>query len=504
MTSSRDQRPWLRAALLAAFLLSAPANGETCAGGGGPGATLLFPYFESDLVDPAGPTTLLSIGNAVPRPVLGHVVLWTNWGLPVLDFDLFLPARAVQSLDVGALVRDGRLPVSGADAEVPFAGCASPVALPDLDAGALALLRQRLSGLPGDDGLCWASPPAAGSVVSGFVTVDAVGACSATSATPLDDGYFGDGGPAIADDVLWGELYLVDSGQDAAQGLAAVALAAEEEIGAGGRTFYHRGDGRQPLPVLSRHRFLNGGGFDGGTEVLVWLDDFGGERPQPGPCANGGDRSLPLFTEERRESGELGLMAYGRTPLVTGRYRVVPDSDSFLTTATEFSAAGSFGSFKVCASEPPPGAKGGEATLRGLWAAPLHAALGRYSVGVDAMRRCDDGVPESPIDGPLPEWLRRWIATLECAPVDTSSAEVRSYRYQGEIVYHHALPCCDQFVEVYGEGGVYVCAPEGGITGQGDGLCPDFYDVATDEELVWRDPRICELPEEIFGPRCEE
>ena len=39
-----------------------------------PAATLLLPYFEVDLDDPAGVTTLMSINNASATAVLAHVV----------------------------------------------------------------------------------------------------------------------------------------------------------------------------------------------------------------------------------------------------------------------------------------------------------------------------------------------------------------------------------------------------------------------------------------------
>ncbi|MBP9144591.1 MAG: hypothetical protein KBI44_08920, partial [Thermoanaerobaculia bacterium] len=38
-----------------------------------PAATLLLPYFEVDLADPSGVTTLMSINNASATAVLAHV-----------------------------------------------------------------------------------------------------------------------------------------------------------------------------------------------------------------------------------------------------------------------------------------------------------------------------------------------------------------------------------------------------------------------------------------------
>lgn len=34
-----------------------------------------------------------------------------------------------------------------------------------------------------------------------------------------------------------------------------------------------------------------------------------------------------------------------------------------------------------------------------------------------------------------------------------------------------------------------ICAPGGGFTGQGDGKCPDFFDVAVKKQVIWKDDR---------------
>jgi hypothetical protein len=34
-----------------------------------------------------------------------------------------------------------------------------------------------------------------------------------------------------------------------------------------------------------------------------------------------------------------------------------------------------------------------------------------------------------------------------------------------------------------------ICAPGGGFSGAGDGQCPDFFQVRTNEKLIWQDNR---------------
>ena len=57
-------------ALLLMMAAARPARAGICSLDDRPGATLLLPYFEVDLDDPNGRTTLFSISNAAAQPVL--------------------------------------------------------------------------------------------------------------------------------------------------------------------------------------------------------------------------------------------------------------------------------------------------------------------------------------------------------------------------------------------------------------------------------------------------
>lgn len=65
------------------------------------------------------------------------------------------------------------------------------------------------------------------------------------------------------------------------------------------------------------------------------------------------------------------------------------------------------------------------------------------------------------------------------------AASVTRYTYNGQTVWMLPAPCCDQFNTVYDTSCKVVCAPSGGITGKGDGKCPDFFGKATDQVVVW-------------------
>ncbi|QJX49191.1 hypothetical protein HMJ29_07090 [Hymenobacter taeanensis] len=64
-----------------------------------------------------------------------------------------------------------------------------------------------------------------------------------------------------------------------------------------------------------------------------------------------------------------------------------------------------------------------------------------------------------------------------------------SYQYNGGLVYYETVGCCDQYTTLYSSAGKVLCHPDGGLTGRGDGQCPDFAKTRTEERLVWQDPR---------------
>jgi len=96
---------------------------------------------------------------------------------------------------------------------------------------------------------------------------------------------------------------------------------------------------------------------------------------------------------------------------------------------------------------------------------------------------------KSSAPGCPPGGIQKKIAELKAQPKANPAYEVWAYKYQGQTVYLISAPCCDNYNTVYDECLNVLCAPSGGFTGRGDGLCPDFNEKATDKKLVWRDPR---------------
>ena len=63
------------------------------------------------------------------------------------------------------------------------------------------------------------------------------------------------------------------------------------------------------------------------------------------------------------------------------------------------------------------------------------------------------------------------IAAYEAAPTDKRFSNMRRVLYGGMPAYLITSACCDQFNYLYDAQGLRLCAPSGGIAGNGDGKC---------------------------------
>ncbi len=339
---------------LAFSLMSTPAAFASMAGdcraADQPAATLLVPYFEVDLDDPTGITTVISVNNGAPRPVLARVTLWTDWGVPTLAFDVYLTGYDAQTLNVRDLLR-GDLPLTGADVsnngalskpgEV-FPGCGGAVLAQSAWARPRSAfkvsernqLRAAHTGkaIPGTrPARCAGSGQAGASVATGYITVDAVNRCSPMSIlsrdnTPAGAGYFAAGGTGLASNsnVLWGDVLYVIPRTNSAESQSAVHVVADADaFSAGHYTFYGRynnfdgRDGRAPLSSLYYSRYTQGSALLGTTEMIVWRDTLEavpegaecGKTPRWGPM---GEMQLVAFDDEENPSVLAGSNAFPR------------------------------------------------------------------------------------------------------------------------------------------------------------------------------------------------
>ena len=306
-------------ALLGPLASGLPAAAEICTIDDVPAATLLLPYFEVDLNDRNGTETLFSINNASASAAVAHVTLWTDESIPTLDFDIYLTGYDVQTInlhdifngilprtaDTGPDTTDTISPQGDISQDINFPGSTGPCgsaatlyAAPPAPTLTLALIDhirkshtgQFSSVYGGCLGLNYGD-----NIARGYITVDSVTTCNLQF--PSSTGYF----TGIADNrnILWGDYFYADQNKDFAQGetLVHVEACPNPSVGQGADdcpfvpgdyTFYGRYvggtaiDQREPLATNFASRYINGGAFTSGTDLIVWRDSkvpLGGTIP---------------------------------------------------------------------------------------------------------------------------------------------------------------------------------------------------------------------------------
>jgi hypothetical protein len=431
----------LAVAFCAAAALAAPAvRAEIGTIDDVPAATLLLPYFEVDLDDESGVTTLFSVNNASASAAVAHVTLWTDQSIPTLDFDIYLTGYDVQTLNVRDIF-NGNLPVTADDGADPsdtvsnqgalsqdinFPGtsgpCIAPYNNPVLDNFRITNLRAAHTGqnAPAYGGCLAANH--GDNIARGYITVDSVTQCNLLF--PSSATYFS-GGVADNRNLLWGDYFYVNNGANFAQGETLVHIescipgngysgyvgngAGFCPFAPGDYTFYGRyaavagQDQREPLATTFATRFINGGVFDGGTDLIVWRDSKTIPTGVNGPYTCGSTTRPAWFPlnqndvvafDEQENPQDLCFTGDVVSPPLGGEQTCFP-----LEAQRVFLAGGN-----VIGSDPTPAAEFGwmylnlNHTLSASagtdpfpgyaqnWVTTVMDAEGRFSVGFDAIQ----------------------------------------------------------------------------------------------------------------------
>lgn len=285
----------------ATFPTGSPAttnNDDSCDISVAPAATLLLPYFEVDVANAAGETTLFTITNVSQEPQIAHVTVWTDRSFPVLDFNIFLTGYDVQAINMYDIIVRGKIAEPGTSSDT-VEGRRSldndlgnrNAAFSTLNCDRLAVnireplltdLRNALTN--GRYGATSGACAAVGNVHTnaiGYVTIDVAPNCN--TSLPVDAAYYVNN--LLYDNVLIGDYQQVNSSQNFAQGNPMVHLRAVPEGGEPGqfttnfrRTFYSRyqaggtADRRQPLPSTFAARWINGGSTNFFTSFKIWRE----------------------------------------------------------------------------------------------------------------------------------------------------------------------------------------------------------------------------------------
>lgn len=301
-------------------------NDDTCDIAVEPAATLLLPYFEVETASRAT-DTFFTIINTSAYPQIAHVVVWTDWSFPVLDFNVFLTGYDVQPLSMYDIIVNGIIApnpgstttggtssntTEGSISELntsnpnitSLAACGS---LPGVIPGSIltnlqnALIRGTFSGCAGSVGSA-ASTHTTTTTAIGYVTVDVVSYCSPNMPDSPAYAYT----DLLFDNVLTGDYEILNkaTGSNYAGGNPLVHIRAIPEGGPASTplplaqtnfpyTFYSRYingqnpaagpaggfiganlnyDRRQPLPSTFAARYIQGGATSFDTSFRIWRE----------------------------------------------------------------------------------------------------------------------------------------------------------------------------------------------------------------------------------------
>lgn len=250
------------------------ANDSTCDISLAPAATLLLPYFEVALEDPAGETTILSITNVHASETIARVTLWTDLSYPVVTFNVHLTGHDVESISLYDVLVRGIIHTPSTCGPAP----------PPPDPAKLAEIRRAftIGSIPG----CTVIGNVHENAV-GFATIDVVGNCADNN--PTERAYYSE--DLRFDNILLGDYQQVNSSQDFAQGSPMVHIRAIPEGGIPAtrailpryqsnlpRTFYSHFqdpstppvDARQPLPSTFAARWIHGATGYFYTSFKIW------------------------------------------------------------------------------------------------------------------------------------------------------------------------------------------------------------------------------------------
>src|SRR5579864_4120879 len=417
--------------LVGLLSLAAPAAAVICTVDAVPAATLLLPYFEVDLNNPNGLTTLFSVNNASATAILVHVVMWSDLSVPVLDFNIYLTGYDVQSVNLRDIIVNGNMPQTASAGQDPgdiispkgalsqdinFASCNGVLPPPALPAFFIAHLQAALTGKPSSilKGLC-AGQALGDNIARGYITMDTVNNCSLRF--PGDAGYFAAGGTGDVtnQDVIWGDWFIVNSAQNFAEGSDLVHIEAAPGTGvsgaipadpatttAGRYTFYGRYDNwtavdnREPLATEFAARYLNGGPFSGGTSLLCWSDSKVNQGPFTCPATPGvrpawyplGQEGIVIFDEQEHPVVPQTFPFSPQPP--TGSLTPCPaETQRVQVNGASFPVPFSFGwlymdmntTVAAAGSNPPVDPAAAQA-----WIIYTLASNGHFGVGIDAIR----------------------------------------------------------------------------------------------------------------------
>ncbi|AVP95944.1 hypothetical protein C7S18_01455 [Ahniella affigens] len=255
-----------------------------------PATTILIPYFEVDLVNTNGRTTQVSLSNTSATATLHNVVLWSDAGVPVFNFNVYLTGYDTQVFDMRDIL-NGTLPRTASAGQDPsdtisnhgnvsqdinFASCSSFLPPAGVSAATVNDLRAMLTGLASTvayPGQCVGFNNG-DNVARGYLTIDTTTQC--TTDTPATPGYFSTSVASLQNTQV-AEYMLIDRSTNQMtidNGVAVEGSTTDASVNVSGQyTFYSRligSDASDRREALASTWGVQGDNHSG--KVLVWRD----------------------------------------------------------------------------------------------------------------------------------------------------------------------------------------------------------------------------------------
>jgi hypothetical protein len=373
-----------------------------------PAATLLLPYFEVDIGNANGINTTFSINNASPQAVLAHVTIWSDQSVPAANFDVYLTGYDTEDISLRDVFVYGNVPRTASAGQDPkdtispqgpisddnnFANCSSlPYPTPYLSAPFRAHLQAWLQGNPSPTTANCAGSKQKDNILRGYITVDTVNGCNLYY--PSDWTNYAQ--YITEENVLWGDVAYVNPAQNFAQQDTLVHIEAKASLfGPGMHTFYGRyngasaADGREALPTTMAGRFVNGGGFDGGTDFLVWREAnasaSGYSCTLQGPASWYPLESTQIVIFDKEEQPVTSETCPSGDPTCTQTI-LIPNEANRVDVAADLLSPFNFGWAYLNLQHPDTAYTGTYASYAQMWLTVTMEAEGRFSGGFSGLQ----------------------------------------------------------------------------------------------------------------------
>jgi hypothetical protein len=74
---------------------------------------------------------------------------------------------------------------------------------------------------------------------------------------------------------------------------------------------------------------------------------------------------------------------------------------------------------------------------------------------------------------------------IETKKTSAGVKEIWQYQLQEDLVYYIKMNGADQYNKLLNSKCEVICYPDGGITGHGDGKCPEFFEARAKGKILW-------------------